>query len=269
MLDLFRDNPVVNWHEHVWFDKDMNLDMKRLEEIIQMAEATYTDTLVVSNPVLAFDCPPELFRKCNDSVYEAMKHYPKLLRGLCFVNPGYIRESLAEIDRCIQEYGFLGVKLYNQYLISDPILEDLLNRCAEMDIPILEHACKLNFYQEYQPFASHGVHFAKVAQRHPEITFIHAHIGGGGDWEWSLKAIAPYKNVFTDMSGSVCDRAIVEESVRFLGAERILFGTDMSYSGCVGKILGADISTADKVEILNNTYFQRYLKQTKKSGDCK
>lgn len=260
-LELFAHNKVVNWHEHVWLDKDGNLDQKRLEEVVTMARATHTDVLVCSNPVLAFDCGPELFCHCNDTVYQAMQQYPGFIQGMCFVNPGYIEEALAEIDRCVTQLGFIGVKLYNHYYISDPAVEPVIKKCRELDIPILEHACKLNFYQEYQPFASHGTHFAKVARKFPDVTFIHAHISGGGDWQWSLKAIAPYPNVFTDISGSVCDEGLVEETVRMLGAERVLYGTDMSYSACTGKMLAADIPEEDKTTILNNPRFAKYLER--------
>ena len=30
-----------------------------------------------------------------------------------------MKESLYEIDRCIKELGMTGIKLYNQYFISD------------------------------------------------------------------------------------------------------------------------------------------------------
>ena len=258
-LKLFRENRVVNWHEHVWFDKDGGLDMRRLDEVVRMAAATHTDMMMVSNPVLAFDCPPELFRRCNDTVYQAMQLHPGLLQGMCFVNPGYAREACAEIKRCVNELGFVGVKMYNHYFISDPALHPVLDLCQEMDLPVLVHACKLNFYGETQPFASHGVHFAKAAEKYPDLSLIHAHISGGGDWQWSLKALAPYPNLFTDISGSVTDEGIVEETVAYLGAKRVLFGTDMSYSACVGKLLAARLPEADKREILNNSHFARYL----------
>ena len=261
LFKIFEENRVVNWHEHVWFDKEQNLDRGLLGKLVDVAKKTHTDLLVCSNPVLPNHCPPELFRRCNDVQAEAMALYPDFIKGMCFVNPGYIDEALDEIDRCVGTMGFIGVKLYNQYLISDPILYKLIRKCAELDVPILEHACKLNFYQESQPFASTGTHFAKVAAAHPDVTFIHAHISGGGDWQWALKEIAPFPNVFIDMSGSVCDENIIEESVRYLGADRILFGTDMSYSACVGKIIAADIYYEDKVKILNNPHFARYLER--------
>jgi predicted TIM-barrel fold metal-dependent hydrolase len=260
-MRLFFENRVVNWHEHVWLDNDGNLDEARLSELVAMAKATSMDVLVCSNPVMVPHCPPDLVRKCNDALAEATRRYPGLIRGLAFVNPGYRDEAVAEIRRCVFELGFVGVKLYNQYLISDPAARDVIWACEALGIPILEHSGKLNHGQESQPFISHGSHFAIAAAEHPHQVFLYAHIGGGGDWEWSIKAIAPYPNVFADISGSVCDQGIIEFAVSMLGADRLLFGTDMSYEASIGKLLGANIPYEDKVAILSGKRFQRYLER--------
>lgn len=260
-MQLFKENTVVNWHEHVWFDSSGNLDIAHCEGLVDAARRTYTDYLVCSLPITRGNPTPEQIRKCNDTLYEAMKRYPDILKGMAFINPGYIKESLEELERCVNELGMIGVKLYNQYYFSDPIVRDLIEKCIELDIPILEHAGKLNYMPETQPFISDGTHFAKVAEDYPEAVVIHAHIAGGGDWEWSLKAIADHPNIFTDVSGSVYDEGIIEKTVEIMGAERVLFGTDGSYSPGVGKMLSAKISETEKVEILNNSKFKRYLER--------
>jgi len=91
-----------------------------------------------------------------------------------------------------------------------------------------------------------------------------AHIGGGGDWQWAIKAIADTPNVFADIGGSVHDRPLIEESVRYLGADRLLFATDGAWSSGVSKILGADISDEDKKTILSGRAFNKYLERAGK-----
>jgi predicted TIM-barrel fold metal-dependent hydrolase len=261
VMRLFTENRVVNWHEHVWLDQSGNLDKARLSELVAMARVTHMDALACSNPVMAPECPPSLVRKHNDAVFEAMNLHPGLIYGMAFANPGYRRESVEEIKRCVNELGFVGVKLYNQYFISDPAVRDVIEICESLDIPILEHSGKLNFQPETQPFISDGTHFALAAAEHPNQVFIYAHIGGGGDWEWSIKAIAPFPNIYADISGSVCDQGMVERAVSLLGADRLLFGTDMSYEAGIGKLLGADIPEERKKTILCNKRFERYLER--------
>lgn len=259
MMDIFKENKVINWHEHVWFDDNGVFDRPRLDRMVEAAYETNMDKLVCSLPILEPKVPPELFKKCNDTIYQAMKLYPDMIMGFAFVNPGYVKEAEYEIDRCINELGMIGVKIYNQYLISDPVVSNVIEKCAKLDIPLLEHAAKLCFEQYKQPSTSNGEHFAIVAKRYPDSVIIRAHIGGGGDWQWTLKSIKNYPNIFIDISGSVCDEGMIEGAVKAFGVERILFGTDMSFSSSIGKLVGAKISKEDKIEILNNKRFEKYL----------
>jgi len=260
-LKLLKNNKVINWHEHVWPGKDGKLDEEQCDRLVESASRTNMDILVCSTPISGPGATPEKIRVSNDILYQAMKHYPKVIKGMVYVNPGYMKEALEEIDRCINELGMIGVKLYNQYFISDPVVRPIIEKCIELDIPILEHAGKLNYQPEGQPFISDGTHFAKVSKVYPEAVIVEAHIGGGGDWQWSLKAIADCPNIFTDTSGSVYDEGIIEEVVRTMGADRVLFGTDGSFSPGLGKILGASINEENKIKILNNPRFARYLER--------
>ena len=260
-MRLFYQNRVVNWHEHVWFTPERKLDEKRCAGLIENAERTGTDTLVCSLPLLQQKVTPEEFRLCNDTLAQALRRYPDRMRGFAFVNPGYRREALDEIRRCVEVYGMIGVKMYYHYFISDPAAREVIELCIDLGLPILVHATKLNYHPWEQPFASNGEHFALASRVYPEATLVMAHISGGGDWEWSLKAIADCPNVFTDISGSVIDDGIVEKTVSMLGAERVLFGTDGSYAACVGKVLACDLTEAEKRTILNNPRFERYLER--------
>lgn len=260
-LRLFRDNPVINWHEHVWESTPGVLNEATLQNLLFAGEQTYTDTFLISCPNMADQfCPPERFRQENDVVLGAVKRYPGKLRGMCFVNPGYTKEALEEIDRC-RANGFVGVKLYHQYRMDDPVQFPIIEKCIQLGMPILMHAGKLNYEPESQPRISHGEYFAHVAQRYPEGNFIMAHITGGGDWHWQLKAMEKYPNVMLDISGSVVDCPVVEECVARIGAERVLYGTDGSTSAGVGKVLGAKISDEDKKTILAGTKYRHFLEK--------
>ena len=107
---------------------------------------------------------------------------------------------------------------------------------------------------------SSGVHMANAAKRFPEATFQMGHFTIT-DWQYQLKAIAPYPNIYTDMSGSAYDSPQMEEAVEMLGADRILFATDGSVVACAGKILGANISVEDKKTILAGKAFERFIEK--------
>lgn len=261
-MKLFYENEVINWHEHVWFNADRSdLNWAHCDKLVESMNAMGINKTVVSNPV-TWDryCAPEVFRFANDTVLEAIKKYPKELAGMCFINAGWRDEAIKEIQRCY-DAGMLGIKMYHQYFINDTVLFPIIEKCIELDIPILVHAGKLTVNPLEQPHISDGTHFADVAKRYPEANFIMAHITGGGDWQWQLRSIIDCKNVVTDMSGSVCDRPVLEQTVAALGAERLLFGTDISAGPCVGKMLNCDLSLEDKKTILAGTAYRRFLRK--------
>ena len=97
---------------------------------------------------------------------------------------------------------------------------------------------------------SDGGHLAELAHRYPEAMLICAHICGGGDWEWTIKALRGAPSVLLDTSGSVTDEGVVEMAARLLGVDRLVFGCDMSMTAGIGKIRGAYLSAQDKQNIL-------------------
>jgi hypothetical protein len=191
---------------------------------------------------------PEEFRMCNEVVLEAMREYPDKILGYCFVNPGYQAESLAEIERRVVEDGMIGVKLYNQYRCTDPVVHPIVRKTIELRVPILQHAGYVTDQAEAseQPNLSNAEDIAQLAGLFPEAMIIEAHLGGGGDWEWALKNLRGARSVYVDTSGSVVDMGMIEKATKYLGAERLLFATDLSMEEGVGKILDARISDQEK-----------------------
>ena len=272
-MELVRNNPVVSWHEHVsgilvnrGAEGD-RLNVEHCDAQMRTLDIIGVDKIVVSKPIPADKhCPPDHFRRANDIVFEAMQRYPGRIYGEAFVNPGYTKETLEELDRCVRELGFVGVKLYHQYFMDDPAMFPLVEKCIELDIPILMHCAHIMdpATTKRQPRCSGGDHMANIARRYPEATFLMGHIGGGGDWQWAIKAIADCPNVYADIGGSVYDRPLIEESVRYLGASRLLFATDGVWSSGLAKVLGADISDEDKKTILSGRAFSRFIEKAGK-----
>lgn len=263
-MRLFYDNTVISWHEHVWESTPGVLNEEGCDALVEGAKKLGFNKIVCSTPI-ADDplCPPEDFCRVNKVVKAAMDRHPDFLEGMAFVNAGYFKEAINEVRHCVEDLGMCGVKLYHHYFINEPVLFPLIETCIDLDIPILMHAGKSMNPKHHadQPRLSGGSEFADIAKRYPEATFIQAHIGGGGDWQWHVDALEDAKNVFLDVGGTVYDSPMIERCVAQLGADRIVFATDGVYFAATGRILGADISDEDKKTILAGKGLQKFLKR--------
>lgn len=227
-------------------------------KLIDAADRLEIDQLCCSILTPRPPATAEGFRECNQWVVEGMRRFPGRVLGYCHVNPGYGREALEEIRRCVEDRGFIGVKLYNDYRATEPVVWPIVELTIDLRVPILHHAGHAHYFMEEQPRISDGGHLAELARRYPEALLICAHVCGGGDWEWTIKALRNAPTVYLDTSGSVIDEGVIEMAARLLGVDRLVFGCDMSMTAGVGKIRAASLAPADKQTILGGN-MQRIL----------
>lgn len=254
----------IDAHEHVGLSGT-------IEEQIDFADRLNIGKLVVSKPISAdsgLKATPEEFRMCNDEVLKAMKQFPERYMGSCYVNPVFGKESLEEITRCIDN-GMIGLKVYNQVKISDPLFYPIIEKFIDLRMIILMHAhCgigvggKRTKYGNVQPNASIPEDFAEAAKRYPEAMFQYAHTGGGGDWEYACKTIKDYPNIYVDTSGSNNEGNMIDFALKYLGEDRMFFGTDSSYYQGVATILSSDLNEVQKKKI----FFDNFNNILSKSG---
>jgi predicted TIM-barrel fold metal-dependent hydrolase len=117
-------------------------------------------------------------------------------------------------------------------------------------------------YGNIQPNASIPEDFAEAAGRYPEAMFQYAHTGGGGDWQYACKIIKDFPNIYVDTSGSNNEGTMIDYALRYLGEDRLLFGTDSSYYQGVGTILASKLNEVQKKKI----FFENYNNILKRSG---
>ena len=252
-------------HHHVFLSgRRSKSDWTEVDNQVEAAELLGIERMYCSRPIVGgIMANIDVVRDANDSVLEAMRRDPKRIAGYCFVQPGNGADALAEIDRCL-DAGMIGVKLYNQFKFTDPVVYPIAERCIARGVPFLGHSAFLTDPRELaaQPRTSHALDFCALSRRYPELILIMGHVNGGGDWEWAIKGLRECANVFVDTSGSVLEDDTIGQCVRELGVNRILFATDGTMEGCVGKILDADLSVEQREDIFHRN-FERILARRK------
>ena len=163
----------------------------------------------------------------NDSLLALQREHPTRVRGYCVVNPNFRTHAAAELRRCL-DAGMIGVKLAASRRANDPLLDPICQVAAARGVPVLHHIWQHRRREYVGQEASDAVELAQLATRHPNVNFILAHIGGGGDWIYSLHAVRKIRNLFVDLSGSGVDGGMLEGCLEAVGVERLLWGCDLT-----------------------------------------
>lgn len=246
---------VIDCHMHIRMGRDGKLDEQYCDWTIEAGDLLGIEVFCVSDLQLTGDLRYEDFHGANGRVADAVARHPDRYKGYCYVNPGD-GKAVDEITQRVRDEGFIGIKLYNQYFIDEPVVEPILKIASDWQIPVLVHAGRLTdaASKASQPRTSNADHFVNAARRFPEAMLIVGHIGGGGDWEWALRRLRDAPSVYVDTSGSVIDEWMIDRCVEMLGVERLLFATDMTLEGSVGKVLDANLSKDDRKRILGDNF---------------
>jgi predicted TIM-barrel fold metal-dependent hydrolase len=166
-------------------------------------------------------------RHGNDRLLELQRAHPDRIRGYAAVNPNYTADALAEIRRCL-DAGMIGIKLAASRRADDPLLDPVCRLAAERRVPVLHHVWQHRRRDYAGQEASDARELSRLAVRHPSVSFILAHIGGGGDWLHSLPVLRGIANVLVDLSGSGVDGGMLEACIAAVGVERLLWGCDLT-----------------------------------------
>ena len=224
---------------------------ERIRTLIGFADRLGVERLILSQGYSADHHPtPDQLREENDRVLRALRRFPDRVYGSVYLSPAHPEFSLQEFDRCVRDGPMVCVgELETDRRCNVPEMDPIVERAATMKVPILQHTwLKIggNEAGESSPYD-----LVELAGRHPQVQFICAHTGG--DWERGIRIIRTAKNVSAEIAGFDPTSGAVEMAVRELGAERVIYGSDVggrSFGSQLAKVIGADIAESSKELIL-------------------
>lgn len=175
--------------------------------------------------------PPYLrhIAEANAYVWEAMRGHPDRILGFGWVDPHLgIQEAKDTVKRCIDDYGFYGVKMngaQNAFYIDDPVLslpiiEEIANTGKLLALHIGTDA-----YEYTHPFR-----LGKIARLFPRLPILAVHMGGVGFHDLSDAAIEiaeQYLNI--TLIGSAVRSKPILKAIQALGSSRVCFGSDTPF----------------------------------------
>jgi len=207
-------------------------------------------------------------RRCNDLIKRVVDLFPESFVGVCQLpqSPGVpISHSIAELERCVTELGFIGCNLnpdpsgghWTSQPLTDRAWYPFFEKMVELDVPAMVHvsgSCNPNFHAT-------GAHYINadttafmqflegdLFKDFPTLRFIIPHGGGAVPYHWGrYRGLADMlkrppltehvmKNVFFDTC--VYHQPGIDLLFRVIDVDNILFGSEM-----VGAVRGIDPET--------------------------
>ena len=202
---------------------------------------------------------------CNDLINRVCNLYPANFVGVCQLpqSPGVSpANSIAELERCVRDFGFIGCNLnpdpsggnWTAPPLTDKHWYPFYEKMCELDVPAMVHvssSCNPNFHAT-------GAHYinadttafmqfiqADLFKDFPKLRFIIPHGGGAVPYHWGrYRGLAQdmkrpmlvdmiRNNVFFDTC--VYHQAGLDLLTKIVPVDNILFGSEM-----VGAVRGID-----------------------------
>jgi predicted TIM-barrel fold metal-dependent hydrolase len=169
-----------------------------------------------------------------------------------------VANNIARLNRWVADGPMVGLKLADDGVCSLPVYDPVFERAAELKAVVNIHAwikvggSPRRWGGDNSTHESKPQDVAELAARRPGFPLICGH--AGGDWELGLRALRRSPNVLAEISGSYPTRGMVEMAVRELGAQRVVFGSDVggrSFASQLAKVHGAAISDEEKQMIFS------------------
>jgi uncharacterized protein len=224
---------------------------ERMTVLIECADRLGIERLLVSQGYSADRHPTaDQLRVENDRVMRAVRRFPDRAYGSVYLSPAHPEFSVQEFNRCVRDGPMVCVgELEADKRCNVPEMDLIVERAASMKAPILQHTWLKAGGNDEGESTPYDV--VELAERHPGVQFVCVHTGG--DWERGIRIIRSTKNVCADIAGSNPTTGFVEMAVRELGAERVIYGSDVggrSFASQLSKVLGARVPDSDKKLIL-------------------
>lgn len=230
------DKPlVIDVHAHL--GRSMSIRKAEIGGVVETTAEDLINTMKDAEVDKAIICPipghprPKGLQDTmvqNNLVAEAVKNYPnKFPCGLGTLEPRDGPACLDEADRVMGELGLRGLgfhHLFQGIYLDHPMMFEIMKRMSAYDDPILLVHVKEGSLLE-SPWR-----VARIARAFPDMKIIAAHPAiDVQDLASTIDVCLSHENVYMDTCIWHHHLSPMETAVDTVGAERILFGSDLPY----------------------------------------
>ncbi|MSP13787.1 MAG: amidohydrolase [Chloroflexi bacterium] len=218
----------------MYIDSEFYFDDAPLDGILYDPATTLALEQAAGIDMVVWMAQPRL-RPINRAMAQALEGFAHRDRFIlcCTLNPQFDQETVVELEHCVLERGFKGLKLMatlHGYNLNTPPVYTLLNKARELGVVVNIHSGSYN---------SHPLQIAALARRYPELPFIMDHMGYRMYTGDAVIAAKECPNIYLSTTLiSPAEPIVIKFVVAEVGPERVVFGSngpgtyvDMSMEG--------------------------------------
>lgn len=233
---------IIDIHAHLGKYFQFRINHWDAGEVLQKADELGIAQICVSHTYgLCYDAS-----EGNTLTLQAALNFPGRILAGGVLDPREPDEKIAEeFFRCnaqVTMWNELHPALH-RYPLNGPGYRTILDLIDTSPKPVLFHTDESDRYSKPE-------FLLEVIPNYPDIPFIIGHSGNViGGFEKAMNIAAKFDNAFLDSTFSRNYWGIMEKMIDTVGAEKILFGSDMPFlngSAQVGKLLSAQITDRQK-----------------------
>ena len=165
----------------------------------------------------------------NDETAAALDAFPDRFIGGIVLNAHDPDEIGPELDRCLalspSKGGFRYIKLHSslhKYRLDSEACEPIWREAERRNLPVLVHSWAGSPDCGYDACK-------KVAMAHPDVRLILGHSLAPDGYDDACRLVEAHPNVYLDTVTSLVNYGQLDFMVTRIGAERILYGSDMPF----------------------------------------
>lgn len=161
--------------------------------------------------------------RCDHGIIaEAAARSGGVMLPFCTAQPWEPEEALAEVERCLRDLHFCGIK-FHPWLqgasVSTAAMDEICALAAQYDVPML-------FHDGTPPF-SLPAQIGLLARRHPRVRIILGHCGLLEHWREAIAVLEAVPNLWGCLCGP--HAAAMRELLRRCDTTRLLWGSDVGF----------------------------------------
>jgi uncharacterized protein len=208
---------IIDAHAHLGQDEVFDEDFTAEQLLTSQSDSEIALTLV--QPSLVHDL--ETAQAYHDRIADLARAHPGRFSGIANPNPHLPgRQYEAEVRRCVEQLGFVGVKLHPMAHAVNPLGRAgrrVFALASELGLPVMVHTGVGGSWSDPTLLSA-------PAAEYPHLSIVVAHAGGSAFAAEAGLLAERFDNVFLECSWAA--GFAVRHWAQSLGAERLMFGSD-------------------------------------------